>query len=960
MPIEKLPNSTALRLKSTVLLLTPDAVVKELVDNALDAEASSIEVQISANTIDKIQVRDNGTGINPQDYASLARPSHTSKLRSFDELQLKAGQTLGFRGDALASATDIAQTTIVTRTAADAVAMKLEFLPNARGEQSPRPVSAPVGTTVTLLCPFDGMPVRKKEYTKKAPHFISSIKRQLLAYALARPHVKITFKFLGETSKSDWSYAPARPPSARDAATQGLGLEVVSNCISKTFVGLSTATPEPSNTVEPPAAPQFKALMPKPGAHGKAISGHGAFISIDSRPVTALRGTMKKIADMFKAHLRRHLGSKEQVTKPFLQLDIATTPGSYDVNTTSAKDEVMFVREQELLRLFEEMCLEVYPLVSTLTEPPSSTSEVDVPDGTLLEPDISDPILNEPTTIRKRGVRGETPGFFVPSNLQELATLQDMDTERDRLQDALNHTLPGMGGGQLPNTPFQFSDHRDEDGSTSPAVLTQARLVGSKIDLMRTKTTSTVDESTPSLSVLPWSDDLDGPGDASGTIREKSNPWVIAKSAARDPKATVVPRATSPPPTPQAFDAGTQNQISPVSSDSLPGIHKQAGSVMLTPTYGCSPAISRNPKTRGAAKVQYQSTDMAGISRPILQGRLQAKLQDVPLCLNFLSELSNMDEPEVDSGRDLFLVGRQQASPVQVPDPTSVVDNCRNLSSIEAYLVQDPEHRRQTLGFQEQSWLENTDRMEEGAPWISHQASSPGVLTQMRKQQQGERNTIGSRPIASPMTLHQYLGGTTGGIEDSPRPVNACIGQPEEATASGEPHQHHHLTATTSLGRSTQAVWEELGSREPMINMDSPPDEGHRVSRETSTACSPPRMPLKARRTRSRLNSRQRSTSQVGSKTPKRLRSSGLPLERIEKPTAGTQLVIKHVDMKSLALNMDLMATYDAYILTGALDYTLRGRKQLDGPVGRCVQTVATNWLRDMVATADRPETRPR
>ncbi|KAH7369071.1 DNA mismatch repair protein MutL [Plectosphaerella cucumerina] len=248
MPIEKLPNSTALRLKSTVLLLTSDAVVKELVDNALDAEASSIEVQISANTIDKIQVRDNGTGINPQDYASLARPSHTSKLRSFDELQLKAGQTLGFRGDALASATDIAQTTIVTRTAADAVAMKLEFLPNARGEQSPRPVSAPVGTTVTLLRLFDGMPVRKKEYTKKAPHFISSIRRQLLAYVLARPHVKITFKVLGETRKSDWSYAPARPPSARDAATQGLGLEVVSNCISKTFVGLSTATPEPSNT----------------------------------------------------------------------------------------------------------------------------------------------------------------------------------------------------------------------------------------------------------------------------------------------------------------------------------------------------------------------------------------------------------------------------------------------------------------------------------------------------------------------------------------------------------------------------------------------------------------------------------------------------------------------------------------------------------------------------------------
>ncbi|KAH6685248.1 histidine kinase-like ATPase [Plectosphaerella plurivora] len=340
MPISKLSASTALRLKSSVVLLTPDAVVKELTDNALDAEASSIEVQISANTVDKIQVRDNGTGINREDFTSLARPSHTSKLRSFDELELKAGQTLGFRGEALASATDIAQTTIVTKTNNDTVAMQLVFSSGPRSELSPRPISAPVGTTVTLVRLFDCMPVRKREYTKRAPQSIINIKRQLIAYVLARPRVKITLKVLGEKKLADWSYAPARPPSTRDAAVQGLGLEVVSNCISKTFIGHLTS----NGSADDGATLNLSALMPKSGASPKAISGYGAFISVDSRPITALRGTMKKLVDIFKTHLRRHLSPGGQVTKPFLQLDITTTPGSYDVNITSAKDEVIGAR----------------------------------------------------------------------------------------------------------------------------------------------------------------------------------------------------------------------------------------------------------------------------------------------------------------------------------------------------------------------------------------------------------------------------------------------------------------------------------------------------------------------------------------------------------------------------------------------------------------------------------------
>ncbi|GJC99747.1 DNA mismatch repair protein mutL [Colletotrichum higginsianum] len=96
MSILKLPQSTARLLKSTTVVSSPLSLVKELVDNAVDANATNIEISLSANTVDKIQVRDNGHGINPEDYEALGRRSHTSKLRTFEELQSKGGRHLVF------------------------------------------------------------------------------------------------------------------------------------------------------------------------------------------------------------------------------------------------------------------------------------------------------------------------------------------------------------------------------------------------------------------------------------------------------------------------------------------------------------------------------------------------------------------------------------------------------------------------------------------------------------------------------------------------------------------------------------------------------------------------------------------------------------------------------------------------------------------------------------------------
>ena len=104
MPIEALPANTVCAIGSTQALTDSNSVVKELVDNAIDANATAIFVEISANALDKIQVKDNGHGIALDDRKLVCKRYCTSKIRDLDDLRSLGGQPLGFRGEALASA----------------------------------------------------------------------------------------------------------------------------------------------------------------------------------------------------------------------------------------------------------------------------------------------------------------------------------------------------------------------------------------------------------------------------------------------------------------------------------------------------------------------------------------------------------------------------------------------------------------------------------------------------------------------------------------------------------------------------------------------------------------------------------------------------------------------------------------------------------------------------------------
>jgi DNA mismatch repair protein MutL len=130
--IAALPATVVRQIGSGQVLVDPSSVVKELIDNALEARAKSIFVDITANTLDSIQVKDDGHGIPAEDCTLVCRRYCTSKIRNFHDLKEVGEQWLGFRGEALASPAELSDMlSVTTRVEGEPVALKLKYRRNS-------------------------------------------------------------------------------------------------------------------------------------------------------------------------------------------------------------------------------------------------------------------------------------------------------------------------------------------------------------------------------------------------------------------------------------------------------------------------------------------------------------------------------------------------------------------------------------------------------------------------------------------------------------------------------------------------------------------------------------------------------------------------------------------------------------------------------------------------------------
>ena len=373
MSIKALPADTRRLLGSTTLIASPASLVKELLDNAIDANANSISVLISPNTVDKIEVRDNGHGIDAADFDALGRRGHTSKVRRFEDLRTASASFLGFRGEGLASASTLGYVSITTRTTNEDVASMFRLMLGTGGiaPDTRKLVPAPVGTTVTVTCLFSLLPVRRKVAVQEAVKTTAAIKTLLCGYAMARPHLRLSFKVM-KGLVPEWHYSPMAGSSGmRQAVVLLFGAEVARQCQEIVVSTDELLDRQSSQAQTPPSRPDssagnfvFDACLPRPNADVSKLK-LGGFVSVDGRPVSVHReGIVEKLLDIFYSSfgtLFSEYGSPQaRVRGTFIRLNIRCPPGTYDANVDSAKTDVLFTDENNLCDAFANLCAKLY------------------------------------------------------------------------------------------------------------------------------------------------------------------------------------------------------------------------------------------------------------------------------------------------------------------------------------------------------------------------------------------------------------------------------------------------------------------------------------------------------------------------------------------------------------------------------------------------------------------------
>jgi DNA mismatch repair protein MutL len=319
----------------------PASVVKELVENSIDAGATKITVAVEDGGRKLISVTDNGCGMDAEDLACAFEPHTTSKIKTSDDL--RAISTLGFRGEALASIASVAQVRAASRTADQLAGNCVEIDCGSKGEVMP--TSADVGTTIAVRDLFYKLPARRK-FLKSANTEITHIIEQFIRIALANTAIELA---LTHNGKEQYRLSPQQGLHSRIA-------ELFSQEVSDNL--LETESSEK-------------------GLHITALLGKPAIAATSNRlQYIFLNGRF--IRDKFISHAIKeaYRGSIDPSRFPAAFLFIKMSYEDYDVNVHPTKIEVRFYNanlvHSQILACIREKLLSTD--LDTIARPPQQSA----------------------------------------------------------------------------------------------------------------------------------------------------------------------------------------------------------------------------------------------------------------------------------------------------------------------------------------------------------------------------------------------------------------------------------------------------------------------------------------------------------------------------------------------------------------------------------------------------------
>ncbi|XP_066483852.1 DNA mismatch repair protein Mlh1 isoform X1 [Tiliqua scincoides] len=321
--IRRLDETVVNRIAAGEVIQRPANAIKEMLENCLDAKATSIQVTVKDGGLKLIQIQDNGCGIRKEDMDIVCERFTTSKLQTFEDLA--SISTYGFRGEALASISHVAHVTITTKTADGKCAFRASYS-DGKLKTAPKPCAGNQGTQITVEDLFYNVATRRKAFKSPSEEY-AKILEVVGRYAIHNSGISFSVKKQGDT------VADVR--TLFNATTVDNIRSIYGNTVSRELIEVDYE--------DAVLALKVKGYVTNANYSVKKCT----FLLFINHRLVESSALRKAIETVYAAYLPKN-------THPFLYISLEIAPQNVDVNVHPTKHEVHFLHEDSILERIQQ------------------------------------------------------------------------------------------------------------------------------------------------------------------------------------------------------------------------------------------------------------------------------------------------------------------------------------------------------------------------------------------------------------------------------------------------------------------------------------------------------------------------------------------------------------------------------------------------------------------------------